>query len=190
METMKEAVTDWAQHANKNAGWIVALGVATIVAGVLAIIAPLAGGLAITMLVGAAMAVGGVTRLVGAFHAGSFGQGAIALIGGVLAVVAGLILLARPGVGLQILTLMLGAYLVADGVFSAVVAFHVRPKQGWGWMLFSAAVSVLLGFLLLAEWPLSGVWAIGTLIGINLLFTGFAMISIGSAAKRMTKSTT
>jgi len=187
METPKEAVTHWAQHAGKNAGWIVALGVATIIAGFIALAAPLAGGLAITMLVGAMMALGGAARLVGAFRAGSFGQGALALIGGVLAVVAGLILLARPGVGLQILTLMLGAYLMADGVFSAVVAFHARPQQGWGWMLVSAAVSLLLGFLLLAEWPLSGVWAVGTLIGVSMLFSGFSMISIGSAARRLMK---
>ena len=188
METTTEAVTHWAQHAGKNAGWIVALGVVSIAAGVLAIVAPLAGGLAVTMLVGAMMAVGGAARLVGAFHAGSFGQGALAFIGGVLAVVAGLILLARPGVGLQILTLLLGAYLLADGVFSAIVAFHARPQQGWGWMLVSAAVSVLLGFLLLAEWPLSGLWAVGTLIGVSMLFSGFSMISIGSAARRLMKS--
>ena len=108
MEATKEAVTHWVQHAGKNAGWIVALGVVTIIAGALAIIAPLAGGLAVTMIVGVMMAIGGASRLVGAFHAGSFGQGALAFIGGVLAVVAGLILLARPGVGLQILTLLLG----------------------------------------------------------------------------------
>ena len=188
MEATKEAVTHWVQHAGKNASWIVALGVVTIVAGALAIVAPLAGGLAVTMIVGVMMAIGGASRLIGAFHAGSFGQGALAFIGGVLAVVAGLILLARPGVGLQILTLMLGAYLMADGVFSAIVAFHARPQQGWGWMLFSAAVSVLLGFFLLAEWPLSGLWAIGTLVGVSMIFSGFSMTSIGAAARRPTKS--
>jgi uncharacterized membrane protein HdeD (DUF308 family) len=51
--------------------------------------------------------------------------------------------------------------------------------------LFSGIVTVLLGILLLAEWPLSGAWALGTLVGVNLLFSGFAMISIGSAAKRL-----
>jgi uncharacterized membrane protein HdeD (DUF308 family) len=55
-------------------------------------------------------------------------------------------------------------------------------------MLFSAAMGLLLGFLLLREWPLTGLWAIGTLVGVNLLFTGFSMISIGSAARKLVKA--
>jgi len=82
---------------------------------------------------------------------------------------------------------MLGAYLLADGIFGALLAFQFRPEQGWGWMLFSAAMAGLLGVLLLKEWPLSGLWAIGTLVGINMLFAGFAMISIGSAARKLVK---
>ena len=64
-----------------------------------------------------------------------------------------------------------------------MLAFHVRPHKGWGWMLFSAALSVLLGFMLLREWPLSGLWAVGTLVGINLIFSGVAMLSIGSTVR-------
>ncbi len=85
------------------------------------------------------------------------------------------------------LTLMLGAYLLVDGIFGAVLAFQVKPEKGWGWMLFSAVMSVILGFLLLREWPLTGIWAVGTLVGINMLFAGFAMISIGSAARKVVK---
>ena len=123
-----------------------------------------------------------------AFGAGSFGRGTLAFIGGALCTLAGLLMVARPGVGLATLTLMLGAYLLVDGIFGAVLAFHVRPENGWGWMLFGAVMSVLLGFLLLRDWPLTGLWAIGTLVGINMLFAGFSLISIGSAARRFTKS--
>jgi len=63
----------------------------------------------------------------------------------------------------------------------------VRPQKGWGSMLFSAVMGVLLGFLLLREWPLSGTWAIGTLVGVNLILSGFSMISIGSAARSVAK---
>ena len=82
---------------------------------------------------------------------------------------------------------MAGAYLLVDGIFGAVLAFHVRPEKGWGWMLVSAAMGFLLGILLLKEWPLSGLWAIGTLVGINMLFAGFTMISVGSAVRKMAK---
>ena len=98
-----------------------------------------------------------------------------------------MIMVFRPGVGLATMTLMLGVYLLVDGIFGTVLAFQVKPEKGWGSMLFSAAMGVLLGIMLLKEWPVSGLWAIGTLVGVNLLFAGFSIISIGTAARGVTK---
>jgi uncharacterized membrane protein HdeD (DUF308 family) len=187
MENVREAVSGWVQEAKKNAGWLVALGVLIVVAGFLAIASPLASGLSVVVLIGVALTIGGVARTIAAFSAASFGQGTLAFIGGILAFGAGLILAARPGIGLATLTLMLGAYLLVDGISGAVLAFRVRPESGWGFILFSAVMGVILGFLLLREWPLSGVWAIGTLLGVNLLVSGFSMISVGSAARSLAK---
>jgi uncharacterized membrane protein HdeD (DUF308 family) len=185
--SVRERVSDWAHDAKKNARWLVVLGVVTVIAGFLAMGSPLLTGLSVTVLIGVAMVIGGVARTFGAFQAGSFGQGALAFIGGILTLVAGLILAARPGFGLSTLTLLLGGSLLVDGISSAILAFRVRPEKGWGWMLFSAAMGVLLGFLLLREWPLSGLWAVGTLVGINLLFAGFSLISVGSTARQVAK---
>ena len=185
---MNETVRNWAEEARKNAGWVIALGVVTVVAGFFAIAAPLGSGISITIFIGVALAMGGVARIVAAFGAGSFGEGALAFVGGLVGVVAGLILATRPGLGLATLTLMISTYLLIDGIAGSILAFRVRPGQGWGWILFSGIVTVLVGILLLAEWPISGAWALGTLVGVNLLFGGFAMISIGSAARRFTKA--
>jgi len=187
METVRETLTGWAEDAKKNAGMIVLLGVVAVIAGFLALVMPWAGGVGVTVFVGFALMVGGIARVVAAFSAGSFGRGTLAFIGGALCLLAGVIMVARPGSGLAALTLMVGAYLLVDGIFGAVLAFQVKPQQGWGWMLFSAVMSVILGFLLLKEWPLSGIWAIGTLVGINMLFAGFSLISIGSAARKLAK---
>jgi uncharacterized membrane protein HdeD (DUF308 family) len=187
MENLREAVSGWAQDAKRNAGWLIVLGVVTVVAGFLAMGSPLASGLGVTLLIGIAMVIGGVARTIGAFQAGSFGQGALAFIGGILTFAAGMILAGRPGFGLATLTLMLGGYLVVDGISGAILAFHARPGKGWGWMLFSAGMGVLLGFLLLREWPLSGLWAVGTLVGINLVFAGFSLVSVGSSARALAK---
>jgi len=187
MESIREAVSGWAQEAKKNAGWLVALGVLTVITGVLAMGSPLISGMSVSVLVGITMAIAGVARTIGAFRAGSFGQGALAFVGGILTFAAGVILAARPGIGLATLTLVLGGYLLVDGISGALLAFHVRPEKGWGWMLFSAAMGVVLGILLLKEWPLSGVWAIGTLVGINLVFAGFTFISVGSTARSLAK---
>jgi len=189
MDSVQETLQGWAENAKKNAGWIIVLGVLTVITGFLALLAPWTSGVGMTFLVGFALVVGGVARLIGAFSAGSFGRGTLAFIGGALSLLAGVLMVARPGVGLATLTLMLGAYLLVDGIFGAVLSFQVRPEKGWGWMLFSAAMAVLLGFLLLREWPLTGLWAIGTLVGINLLFAGFALISFGSAGRRLAKAT-
>jgi len=187
METVRDAVAGWAEDAKKNAGWIIVLGVVTVIAGFLALVMPWAGGLGTAVFVGFMLIVGGIARVVAAFSAGSFGRGTLAFIGGALLLLAGVIMVARPGTGLAAMTLMVGAYLLVDGIFGAVLSFQVKPEKGWGWMLFSAVMSVILGFLLLKEWPLTGLWAIGTLVGINMLFAGFSMISIGSAARRVTK---
>ena len=187
MNNLKEAVGGWAEKAKKNAGLLVGLGVLTVIAGFLSIGSPMVSGMGVSILIGIALVIAGVARTVGAFSAGSFGQGALAFVGGILTFVAGMILTGRPGLGLATLTLLLGGYLVVDGISGAVLAFHVRPEKGWGWMLFSAVIGILLGFLLLREWPLSGVWAIGTLVGVNLLFTGFSLISVGSAARSLAK---
>ena len=185
MGNINEELTGWASDAKKNAGVIIVLGVVTVIAGFFALVMPWASGVGVTVFVGLAMIVGGVARLIAAFSAGSFGRGTLAFIGGALSLLAGTILVARPGFGLATLTLMLGAYLLVEGIFGAVLAFQFRPEKGWGWMLFSAAMSLILGFLLLREWPLSGLWAVGTLVGINLMFAGFAMISIGSSARKL-----
>ena len=187
MGQLREAVSSWAQTAAKNARWIIVLGVVTAVAGFLAMGSPLATGLTVVVFIGMALVIGGVARIIGAFSAGSFGQGTLAFIGGMITFVAGLALTGRPGIGLTTLTLILGVYLVVDGISSAILAFKVRPEKGWGSMLFSAVMGVLLGFLLLREWPLSGTWAIGTLVGVNMVFSGFSMISVGSAARSVAK---
>ena len=94
MGQLREAVSSWAQTAAKNAGWIIVLGVVTVVAGGLAMGSPLATGLTVVVFIGMALVIGGVARIIGAFSAGSFGQGTLAFIGGMITLVAGLALTA------------------------------------------------------------------------------------------------
>lgn len=185
--TDREGVRHWGDEARKNAGWLVALGVLTVIAGGLAVAAPLGSGLGMVIFLGVALVIGGIARIIAALGADSFGQGALAFIGGLLGVVAGLVMAARPGLGLATVTLMIATYLLIDGLAGAILAFRVRPESGWGWMFLSGLVTVVLGIVLLAEWPISGAWALGTLVGVNLLFSGASMVSIGSTVRRLTK---
>ena len=178
--------TSWIEKAKKNAGWLIALGVIEIIAGILAIGSPLITGIAVTILVGAMLVVAGIARIISVFKADSFGSGVLAFIGGLLGTIAGFLLLARPGIGLATLTLLMAAYLIADGVSRVVLAFRIKPAGGWGWMVFGGLISVLLGLFIGWEWPLSGTWAIGTWVGVHLLVTGMSTISIGRSARKKT----
>ena len=81
------------------------------------------------------------------------------------------------------LTVILIAYFLAMGLSEIVAAFQSRPAQGWGFLLVSGSVSVVLAVLIWNQWPLSGAWAIGVLVGIQLISSGMTMIAIGSVIK-------
>jgi len=79
------------------------------------------------------------------------------------------------------LSIVLAVYFLLDGISEIVAAFSVKPAEGWGFMVFGGALSILLSALIWSQWPLSGAWAIGVLVGVRLVFAGTAMIALGSA---------
>jgi uncharacterized membrane protein HdeD (DUF308 family) len=163
-------------------------GILTILFGLFAIGSPLYTGLAVAVMVGMALVAAGVSMTVFAFQAPSLGRGILKLLFGALTVVVGIAVLAQPGMALAKLTLLLGAYFIADGVMTMIVAFNVKPQPGWGWMTFNGVVTIALGWMILKGWPLSGVWAIGVLVGIRLLFAGITMLTIGTAGSQAAKN--
>lgn len=178
----------WVEKAHKYAGWIVVLGIVEIVLGVIVLSAPFAGGVAVTMVIGAGMIFGGIARLLAAFFADSFGSGALAFLWGLLVASSGFYMFTNPGVGLATLTLVLSMLFFVSGLSECVVAFQVKPASGWGWMLAGGVVSVLLALMIWREFPLSGIWLVGTMVGINLLVNGFSTAAVGSAARRVTSA--
>ena len=99
-------------------------------------------------------------------------------------IICGLLLLAHPLFGLGFMTLLLAVYFFVDGVCRITFALRLRPLPGWGWALFSGIVAALLGFLIWVHWPLSGKWAVGVFVGVQMIFGGWTMIAIASAARR------
>ena len=89
---------------------------------------------------------------------------------------------AAPVTGLLTLTLILMAWFLVDGIFGVIAGLQVRPAQGWGWMVFSGAISMLLAILLWRGWPATGAVAIGLLVGIRLVFTGWSIAMLGAVA--------
>ena len=172
----------------KNVKYAKISGVVMIIAGVLAIVAPFVAGVSVTIMLGAMLLIGGIAQCFLAFKAGAFGKGLLVFLVGALTVVAGFLTLKEPVTALESLTLLLASYFVAAGIFECVGAVSARPEQGWGWLLFSGAVSVLLGIMLWRQFPFSGVWAVGTLVGVRLIFSGVALFSIGGAVRKRAKA--
>ncbi len=182
---MSEAVAPafWLKEAKKNAGWIIALGVVQIIVGMLALGSPLVAGIAVAVVAGVFLSAAGIIRIFAAFKAGSWGAGILGLLVGIVAVLGGLLIMVNPLFGLASLTLLLAIYFLVEGITVIMLGFKLKPAKGWGWTLFSGMVTLLLGGLIWSQWPISGVWAVGTLLGIHLIFGGWAEIAVASAAR-------
>lgn len=159
-------------------------GIALLSLGFLSIIRPTWSGLAVTTLIGVLLGVAGVARLVFAFHTRTLGRGLWQGLIGLVTVGCSLYLITQPRLGLLSLTFFLSSLLIAEGVFEALAAFRMRDLPGWGWLLFSAVASLLLGVFIMAQWPVSGLWAVGTLVGIKLLTLGASLTGIGYAFRQ------
>src|SRR5215469_1623767 len=164
---MAETLPDVVKRAS---GWSIALAILMILAGIIAIAAP---------------AIAGVV-IVYAFRAHSGGRMILELILGLLYVAAGVYILMHPARGLLALTLVIACFLLIYGVFALVLAFQMRPISGWGWVLFDAIVTILLGVLIWAHWPHNSEWIIGTLVGISFIVSGVSRLMLSMAVKRLT----
>jgi uncharacterized membrane protein HdeD (DUF308 family) len=140
------------------------------------------------LLLGVLVLAGGIVRIIWAFGSGSVGKGLLVFAIGVLTLLCGIGLLANPLFASGILTIILAVYFVLDGMFEIVAGINRRPGSGWGWMLFGGIVSILLGAVIWSQFPLSGIWAIGILLGIKLVFVGLIMVTAGSAVRSMSKA--
>jgi uncharacterized membrane protein HdeD (DUF308 family) len=108
------------------------------------------------------------------------------LLTAVLAIVLGLVLLLRPIAGVLTLTLALVVFFVVEGVAAILLAIeHRRHLASWGWVLVSGLVDLLLALLIWDGWPSSAGWAIGLLVGINMVFVGVSLIMTALAARKM-----
>ena len=104
---------------------------------------------------------------------------------GILYIVIAAYVLINPVAGLASLTLALAVYLLFEAVLELVLSFRLRPLPGSGWLLLDGIVTLILAILIWRSWPSSSAWAIGTLVGISMLFSGIARLMLSVAARRL-----
>ena len=161
-------------------------GVLLAVLGLAAIIVPPLASLAVTIFLGWMFLVSGIAGLALTFWARQMPGFWWSLVSAVLAIGAGIILLARPVQGTLTLTIVVGAYFLAEGVTTIMYALEHRRElsERWSWMLVAGLMDILIAFLIISGLPGSALWAIGLLVGINLLIGGSALIGMALAARK------
>jgi len=160
-------------------GWIVALGVVYLVAGLIALGSVVAATAASVLVVGAMMIIAGVFEVINAFQVKTWGRFVFWLLLGALYIVAGFVAWDNPFLTAIWLTLILGAALVASGLVRIFLAFNMKHGSPWVWVVISGLITLLLGVIILAHWPFSAVYTLGIFLGVDLVFAGAAWISLG-----------
>lgn len=161
--------------------WSMGYGILVVILGMIAIAAPYFAGLSINALISFLLIFAGITKTMFAFKADSFGRGAGQFLFGGLTVLCGVGLILFPMFGLASITLLLISYFLIDGVFTISASLAMKPMNGWGWMLINGLITIFLGIIIASDWPISGAWAIGLLLGVRLMMSGFAMLMLGRA---------
>ena len=170
-------------------GWFLALGIVLIIVGLAAIAFPFMSTVAAKIVLGWLFLIGGIVLVIHAFSAPAWSGFIWNLLIGILYCVAGGYLAFFPLTGLLTLAIVLAMLFIIEGVFETIMAFRVRPHEGWGWMLLSGIAALAVGILIALDLPGSAVWALGLLVGINLIFSGWSYVFLALAGRKTQQAT-
>jgi len=167
----------------KNWGWLLAFGLASIVLGTIGLGMTFFLTQATIVFFGVLLGIGGIFQLLHAFKCRGWKSTIWHVLIALLYVAAGVMMVLRPVLAGLSLTLILAWILIAVGILRGYMAFQLRPARGWWWPLVAGIVSVALGVMILAEWPQSGLWIIGLFVAVELIFNGWSYLFIALAAR-------
>lgn len=165
-------------------GWIVALGVVYLVAGVVALGSVVSATVVTVLIVGVMMTISGVAEVINAFQIKTWGRFLFWLALGFLYILAGLVAFANPLLTAVPLTFLLGAVLAVSGFVRIFLAFNMQHGSPWIGVALSGLITLVLGLIILAHWPVSSLWTLGIFLGIDLVFAGGSWIAVGMGLKR------
>ena len=126
----------------------------------------------------------GIVQAVHAFWRKRWNGFFVDLLTGIFYLFLGILILFNPTATAAALTLLIAFLLLAEGVFRIMAAVGIRPYN-WGWLVLAGVISLLLGIMILIEWPVSGLWVIGLFIGIHMAFNGWSMLMLGLVARSL-----
>ena len=187
LEVLRDRTLKGLETLRGASGWVIGVGAALVVLGVAALFSLGVATAATVTLVGVAMLLAGVVEVVHGFRQRGTGRMALWILLGGLYIACGVLVLRNPVLAAGVLTLMLGAALIASGVVRVVIALQVRQvTKAWGWLAASGVATGVLGGIILLRWPASSQTTLGLLLGLDLLLAGLGWVLVGLALRRLT----
>ncbi|MGF1553883.1 MAG: HdeD family acid-resistance protein [Paracoccaceae bacterium] len=168
----------------RNWGWMLAIGVLLVLGGILAFLLPFVASIAVEAMVGAVLFVSGIAQGVHAFRAHGWRARGFSIASSVIYVVGAVLILLNPLAGLVALTLLTISVIGADGVVRVIMGARMRPEDGWGWMVASGVVSIVLAVVLFLAFPAISLTLLGILLAISLVMEGTAFVASALVMRR------
>ncbi|WP_035991811.1 HdeD family acid-resistance protein [Leptolyngbya sp. KIOST-1] len=160
-------------------------GLVLAILGVIAIALPIVSTLFVETWVALILASAGVAKLVYAYQTRAKGGTLWKALLGVLYIATGILLFTSPRTGVLTLTLLLGSFLLTEGIFELILAFKLRPQQNWTWALGNGIITLVLGAMIWFQFPFNAPWLLGTLVGASILVTGISRVGLSFKAREI-----
>lgn len=171
-------------EVRKNRGWLMFMGIVMIILGAVGLSMEISLTVVSVLYFGFLVVFGGVVMLIDAFRAGAWRSKLWHVLIALVYIAAGGVMITNPAASAVWITLFLASFFVAVGVLRVVIGFQSRGRvESWGWIVFAGVISMLLGLVIFAKWPVSGLWVIGMFVAIELILQGISMISIARAVR-------
>jgi uncharacterized membrane protein HdeD (DUF308 family) len=165
-------------NIKKNINGSLVTGVILIIFGIIAIAIPTISTIFAETWVAVILISSGFAKLVYATQTRDRGGFVWKLLLSGLYIATGVMLFVYPKTGILTLTLLLGSFLLTEGVFELILAFRLRPQQNWTWVLGDGIITLILGAMIWFQWPFNAPWILGTLVGVSVLFTGVSRVML------------
>ena len=176
-------VADVLGDLKKNWGWLLALGILLLILGFIGLGMEIALTVASVLFLGVLLLIGAVAQIIQAFKGKGWKSIGLHILNAILYGVAGIIMLINPLIASIVFTLALGFIILVVGIIRIVMAFQIKGAKGWAWPLVGGIISIILGLLIIAQWPISGFWVIGLFVAIEMIVSGWSYIFVALAAR-------
>jgi uncharacterized membrane protein HdeD (DUF308 family) len=172
-------------NIRKATGWVIALSIALIVLGALAIFMPGIASAFFTSVMGWIAIISGVVMIIESFQSRPIRGFWLNLVVGILYVIAGIYILANLGAAVLALTFTFGILFIVEGIFTIIMAFTNRAGHRMSWLVaLNGVITLILGIMVLNRWPSSAIWLIGLYVGISLLMSGISLLVAALATRK------